>query len=114
MKTQCQDGRKLSAETMEEFRTRAVRSVQAGESPEIVIRTLGFFRACIYNWILKYRSGGWHALRSGKKTGRPGKISGAQIAWIYKIVVGRNPLQFKFALFLWLRAMVGPKNLGYL
>ncbi|MBI5562271.1 MAG: helix-turn-helix domain-containing protein, partial [Deltaproteobacteria bacterium] len=33
--------------------------VQNGEGPEAVIRTLGFTRACIYNWLAAYRAGGW-------------------------------------------------------
>lgn len=44
-----QDGRKLSPKTMDEIRARAVQRVQDGESPEIVIKALGFARACIYN-----------------------------------------------------------------
>ncbi|WP_208545296.1 hypothetical protein [Caballeronia arationis] len=42
------DGRQLSHATLEEIRIRAVRRVEAGESPEDVIRTLGFSRARIY------------------------------------------------------------------
>ena len=49
MKTQ--DERKLSPKTLEEIRIRAVQRVQDGESPEKVIKTLGFARACIYNWL---------------------------------------------------------------
>ena len=32
---------------MEEIRIRAIQRVQSGESPEAVIKTLGFARACI-------------------------------------------------------------------
>jgi hypothetical protein len=42
------DGRSLDHKALEEIRTRAVEQVQAGESPEDVIRTLGFTRSCIY------------------------------------------------------------------
>jgi len=104
MKTQ--DGRKLSPKTLEEIRTRAVQRVQAGESPEIVIKTLGFSRACIYNWLARYRAGGWHALKTGSRTGRPKKLGGKQIAWIYKTVVDKDPLQMKFPFALWTRSMI--------
>ena len=52
------DGRAISPKAMEEIRIRAVQCVQNGESPEVVIATLGFSRACIYNWLARYRSGG--------------------------------------------------------
>jgi transposase len=104
MKTQ--DGRKLSPKTLEEIRTRAIQRVQAGESPEIVIKTLGFSRACIYNWLARYRAGGWHALKTGSRTGRPKKLGGKQIAWIYKTVVDKDPLQMKFQFALWTRSMI--------
>ena len=41
-----------------ELRVRAVRSVNAGESPERAVRTLGFARPRIYGWIARYREGG--------------------------------------------------------
>lgn len=91
---------------MEEIRTRAVQRVQEGESPEDVIKALGFARACIYNWLARYRAGGWHGLRSGKGTGRPKKLSGSQISWIYNTIRDKNPLQMKFPFALWTRAMV--------
>jgi len=101
------DGRKLSPKTLEEIRTRAVQRVQDGESPEKVIKALGFSRACIYNWLARYRSGGWHGLKTGARTGRPTKLEGTQIAWIYRTIVEKDPLQMKFPFALWTRAMIG-------
>ena len=46
-----QDARKLDHATLEAIRIRAVQRVQAGESPEVVIRALGFTRRCIYSWL---------------------------------------------------------------
>lgn len=105
MKTQ--DGRKLSPKTLEEIRTRAVQRVQDGESPETVIQTLGFSRACIYNWLARYRAGGWHGLKTGNRSGRPKKLTGDHLAWIYRSVVDKDPLQLKFSFALWTRAMIG-------
>ncbi|WP_459918815.1 helix-turn-helix domain-containing protein [Desulfocicer niacini] len=67
---------------MDEIRTRAIQLVQAGESPERVIKTLGFSRACIYNWLAKCRAGGWDALRTGHRPGRPKKLDASQIIWV--------------------------------
>lgn len=100
------DGRKLSPEALEEIRIRAVQLVQAGESPERVIKALGFARACMYNWLARFRSGGLSALKTGSRTGRPRKLSGSQIAWIYRTVVDGDPLQMKFPFALWTRSMI--------
>lgn len=100
------DGRKLSSKTMEQIRIRAVHRVQEGESPEVVIRALGFTRACIYNWLARYRCGGWHALRTGKQSGRPKKLSGQQISWICRTIQDKTPQQLKFPFALWTRGLV--------
>lgn len=101
-----QDGRKIGPKALEEIRKRAVQRVQAGESPEDVIRTLGFSRGSIYNWLARYRSGGWHALRTGQRTGRKKKLDGPQIRWLYKTIRDKDPQQLKFEFALWTRAMI--------
>ncbi|WP_419664240.1 helix-turn-helix domain-containing protein [Desulfosarcina variabilis] len=78
------EGRKINPKVMEEIRIRAVQRVQDGERPEQVIRTLGFSRACIYNWLVRHRNGGWHALRMETRSGHPKTLNGLQIRWVYK------------------------------
>jgi len=100
------DGRKLSHSTLEEIRIRAVLQVEAGESPEVVIRALGFSRRSIYNWIASYREGGLEALKAKKLEGRPTKLSGRQIQQLYGYIVNKTPLQFSFAFALWTCALI--------
>jgi len=101
------DARKLRHDVLEEIRIRAVQRVQDGESPEIVVRSLGFSRGRIYEWLASYRAGGWQALKSRKLTGRPRKLTGKQIKWVYNTVTLKNPLQYKFEYALWTREMIG-------
>src|SRR5215467_15532834 len=100
------DARKLDHRTLEEMRVRAVRSVQNGQSPEVVAQALGINRTTIYDWLAQYRRGGWGALKAKSLAGRPPKLNGKQMKWIYNTVTQKNPLQMKFEFALWTRAMV--------
>jgi transposase len=106
MQKKMMDGRKLKHEVLTELRKRAVARVQTGESPEVVIRAMGFSRACIYNWLAMYRSGGWGALDARKRGGRPRKLNGRIIRWVYQVVVGKDPRQYKFPFALWTRTAI--------
>ena len=101
------DGRKLTHDVLTELRKRAVAMVQSGESPELVVKTLGFSRGCIYSWLALYRAGGWDALDAKKRGGRPRKLKGNMIQWVYQTVVGKDPRQYQFPFALWTRHAIG-------
>jgi transposase len=100
------DGRKLDHKTREQIRIRAVKLVKAGNSPEKVVKALGFHRSAIYQWLAAYHQGGINALKTKPITGRPSKLKGSQIKKLYDIITSKNPLQLKFEFALWTRDMV--------
>jgi len=95
------DGRKLSHEALEQIRITAVKRVESGESPEAVIKALGFQRVCIYRWLSAYRANGIEGLRAKKLLGRPTLLSDGQLKKLYKIIIDKNPEQYKFPFSLW-------------
>src|SRR4030042_6510339 len=103
MEKKTMDGRKMKHDVLTELRKRAVAQVQSGESPEVVVRAIGFTRACIYNWLAMYRAGGWDTLDARKRGGRPRKLKGNMIKWVFRIVVGRDPRQYRFPFAVWTR-----------
>ena len=98
------DARQLDHATLEAMRERAVQSVQDGESPEMVARALGINRSTMYSWLAQYRRGGWGALKAKPLFGRPPKLDGKKLAWVYGVVT-KSPLQMKFEFALWTREM---------
>jgi transposase len=100
------DARKLDHATLEALRIRAVESVQEGESPELVARTLRIASRTIYRWLAQYRRGGWGGLKLKPLAGRPPKLDDRKLKWIYNAVAQKNPLQFRFQFALWTREMV--------
>jgi transposase len=100
------DARQLDHATLEAMRERAVRSVQDGESPEVVAGVLRINRSTVYGWLAQYRRGGWGALKAKPLFGRPPRLDGKKLKWIYSAVAQTNPMQFKFEFALWTREMV--------
>jgi transposase len=100
------DGRKLDHKTLEQLRIRAVGQIEQGANPADIAAALGMTRAAVYAWLAKYRGGGLDALKARPVPGRAPKLSGAQLARLYLLVVGNDPRQLRFVFALWTRAMV--------
>jgi transposase len=101
------DARGIDHKTLTELRKRAVAGVQDGQSPEVVAKAYGINRVTIYGWLARYRTGGWDALDARKRGGRPPKLDGKAMKWIYDTITMKNPLQMKFTFALWTSKMVG-------
>lgn len=99
------DGRKMSHEALETIRKIAVQRVQEGESPEVVIRALGFDRRTIYRWLAAFHSGGVEALQAKPLFGRPRILEEKHMKWLYR-VVQKDPRQLCFPFGLWTREML--------
>jgi transposase len=100
------DARTLDHSTLTELRKRGVAAIQSGESPTLVAAALGVNLRSVFRWLADYRRGGWDRLTAHKRGGRPPKLDGVALRWIYKAVSDKNPLQFKFPFALWTAAMV--------
>lgn len=100
------DGRKLSHAKLEEIRFKAVKGVQEGQPPTAVARTMGLYPNRVFVWLAMYRAGGWDALRASKGSGRPKRLTGRQIQWIYNTITMKSPLQLKLPFALWTRSQI--------
>jgi transposase len=100
------DGRDLDAATLTELRRRGVAAVQSGESPERVAAALGVNLRTVFRWLALYRRGGWGQLDAAKRGGRPPKLDGHAMNWVYRTVADKNPQQLNFPFALWTAEMV--------
>ena len=100
------DARKLDRKSQESLRVRGVRAIQTGETPESVAQTLDVAVSTVYGWLAKYRDGGWNELKRKKAPGRPPKIQGRYLKWIYDMVTTKTPDQLKLPFALWTRSLI--------
>jgi len=106
MSTRKTDLRRLSHAELTQFRRQAVALVQSGVSIQEVCKGLGVSRSALFGWLALYRSGGWDALRAGKRGGRKPKLDAAAIRWVYETVWDGDPRQLKFPFALWTCSLV--------
>jgi transposase len=95
------DGRKLNREAQAQIRITVVQRVLDGESPEEVVKSIGYNRRIIYHWLSLYRAGGFEALQVHKSGGRPPKLTGPQMMRLYTIIKDKTPEQYTFPFVLW-------------
>lgn len=84
-----------------ERRKQAVAAVQNGESPKVVARVFGIGQRTLYDWLARYRHGGWDALREGRRSGRSRKAGPEVMQWLFEVVTQGDPYTHKFPFALW-------------
>ena len=83
-------------------RKEVVEAIVVRQEPvHLVRRVFNIPERTIFNWLSLYRSGGWDALKEGARSGRPRKLSGFDMKWIYHVVTSGTPEQHKFDFCLW-------------
>jgi len=100
------DGRTLSHETLETIRMMAVRRVNEGERPSVVMESYGLCRTTIYPWLRAERKGGLDVLKSRRAPGRQSTLTARQTAAVRSWICGKDPRQYGFDFGLWTREIV--------
>lgn len=90
------------AEARNKRRKEVVEAIVVRQEPvHLVARLFNVPVRTIFDWLARYRNGGWHALNEDAKSGRPKKLSAKDMRWIYDAVTMGSPLNHKFDFCLW-------------
>lgn len=89
-----------------ELRKSVVAAVQRGDSMATVARVYNVAVRSVFDWLSWYRRGGWDALREGRRSGRPSKVSGPVLRWLYEAITLGDPTQYQFEFCLWTLAII--------
>ena len=90
---------------LEERRMEAARLLRAGLSQSEVARAVGVHRQSVSRWARELEQSGVRGLRKAKRTGRPPKLSPAQLREL-ESALKRGPEALGFATGLWTAARV--------
>ena len=102
-----QDARKIPDEVMNYLRKLAVRAIEEkGYSPEFIADACGTSRTAVYDWLRRYRRGGYSALETRKAPGSPPRITAEMDQWLKDTVRNHTPTDFGFDTVLWTREIL--------
>jgi len=85
---------------LEVRRMEAARLLRAGLSQAEVARKVGAHRQSVSRWAGELEESGWRGLRKAERTGRPPKLSAAQLRDLER-ALKRGPESFGFSSGLW-------------
>ena len=89
------------AEVRYRKRCEVIKAIRRGEDPEMVARVFGIGRRTIFEWMARFRQGSWEGLKEGDRRGRPRKVSGEIMDWLYCAITMGSPENYKFPFCLW-------------
>ena len=96
------DARKIPDEVMSYFRKTAVHAIkEKGFSPELVSEVFGFSRSCVYDWLSRFKEGGYEALDTRVAPGADPKITEEIEDWLKDTVVNSAPQEHGYDTVLW-------------
>jgi transposase len=96
------DARLIPDDVMSYLRKIAVHAVQEeGQSPEEVIKILGFDRSCIYDWLNRFREAGYDGLDTKKAPGSPARMTSDIDAWLKQVLLESSPEDHGYDTTLW-------------
>ncbi len=83
-------------------RKEVVEAIILREEPvALVARLYNITQRTVFLWLARYRSGGWQALQEKSRQGRPKKVTGDDLKWLYDAVTKGTPLNYQFDFYLW-------------
>lgn len=104
------DTRKLSQDTQEALRKRAIKLVVVDQkSAREAARAVGVLRTSVYRWLIAYRAKGEVGLTKklrGRRAGDQPKLSALQCKIIQRFITDKSPEQLKMPFALWTRQSV--------
>ncbi len=87
------------SEMRSQKRTELVEAmVLRNELIALVTRTLKVSLRTAFDWLSRYRQSGWHALNETERSGRPRKVSGEDMRWLYVAIMMGSSLKSFFSL----------------
>jgi len=90
------------AERRSEKRKEVVEAIILRNEPIVLVaRIYNLPQRTIFDWLARYRNGGWHALTESNRKGRPSKVSGEDMKWLYDAITMGNPMNYKLPFCLW-------------
>jgi len=90
------------AEIRSNRRKEVVEAIIVREEPvHLVAKIYNIPERTIFDWLSRYRSGGWDGLKEGSRTGRSRKVSASDMQWLYDAITMGSPLNHKFEFCLW-------------